>query len=261
MHCAQTAGRQRQLYVIFIIFFLLYLNESHEETEIFSQMDQCLEENMKKYPASSGLFLYRVWLLAKQERIDEAKKLLAWYSSNLTRISTKRQQEEYLMTLYLQWELTKKEHDKKEAASAALELQKQTDSLVASLVWLMTERDLSDAEKLRQCERLYRIYGAKPIIYAYAAKICRENPDEIRRTGEFWIQLLSYMLRYSCLTAELANQYLTLPLAGIENAQLLYHVMKRMYRSCKDNQVLTLICSALIRMGKNFTCICLLDLS
>lgn len=50
----------------------------------------------------------------------------------------------------------------------------------------MTERDLSDAEKLRQCERLYRIYGAKPIIYAYAAKICRENPDEIRRTGEFW---------------------------------------------------------------------------
>ena len=47
------------------------------------------------------------------------------------------------MTLYLQWELTKKEHDKKEAASAALELQKQTDSLVASLVWLMTERDLS----------------------------------------------------------------------------------------------------------------------
>lgn len=133
-------------------------------------MDQCLEENMKKYPASSGLFLYRVWLLAKQERIDEAKKLLAWYSSNLTRISTKRQQEEYLMTLYLQWELTKKEHDKKEAASAALELQKQTDSLVASLVWLMTERDLSDAEKLRQCERLYRIYGAKPIIYAYAAK-------------------------------------------------------------------------------------------
>ena len=53
------------------------------------------------------------------------------------------------MTLYLQWELTKKEHDKKEAASAALELQKQTDSLVASLVWLMTERDLSDAEKLR----------------------------------------------------------------------------------------------------------------
>lgn len=58
-------------------------------------------------------------LLAKQERIDEAKKLLAWYSSNLTRISTKRQQEEYLMTLYLQWELSKKEHDKKEAASAA----------------------------------------------------------------------------------------------------------------------------------------------
>ena len=247
----RSDGRPPKAVVRYLYHLLLaYLNESHEETEIFSQMDQCLEENMKKYPASSGLFMYRVWLLAKQERIDEAKKLLAWYSSNLTRISTKRQQEEYLMTLYLQWELTKKEHDKKEAASAALELQKQTDSLVASLVWLMTERDLSDAEKLRQCERLYRIYGAKPIIYAYAAKICRENPDEIRRTGEFWIQLLSYMIRYSCLTAALAKQYLALPLAGIENAQLLYHVMKRMYRSCKDKQVLTLICSALIRMGK-----------
>ena len=157
----RSDGRPPKAVVRYLYHLLLaYLNESHEETEIFSQMDQCLEENMKKYPASSGLFLYRVWLLAKQERIDEAKKLLAWYSSNLTRISTKRQQEEYLMTLYLQWELTKKEHDKKEAASAALELQKQTDSLVASLVWLMTERDLSDAEKLRQCERLYRIYGA-----------------------------------------------------------------------------------------------------
>ena len=76
-------------------------------------------------------------------------------------------------------------------------------------------------EKLRQCERFVSHLRCKsPIIYAYAAKICRENPDEIRRTGEFWIQLLSYMLRYSCLTAALAKQYLTLPLAGIENAQL-----------------------------------------
>ena len=33
---------------------------------------------------------------------------------------------------------------------------------------------------------------------------------------------------------------------GIENAQLLYNVMKRMYRSSKDKQVLTLICAALI---------------
>ena len=175
----RSDGRPPKAVVRYLYHLLLaYLNESHEETELFSQMDQCLEENMKKYPASSGLFLYRVWLLAKQERIDEAKKLLAWYSSNLTRISTKRQQEEYLMTLYLQWELTKKEHDKKEAASAALELQKQTDSLVASLVWLMTERDLSDAEKLRQCERLYRIYGAKPIIYAYCLLYTSDAADE-----------------------------------------------------------------------------------
>lgn len=81
----RSDGRPPKAVVRYLYHLLLaYLNESHEETEIFSQMDQCLEENMKKYPASSGLFLYRVWLLAKQERIDEAKKLLAWYSSNLT---------------------------------------------------------------------------------------------------------------------------------------------------------------------------------
>ncbi len=229
---------------------LAYLNESHEETGIFSQMDQCLEENMKKYPSNAGLYLYRVWLLAKQERTDEADHLLSWYRSNLTRTTTKRQQEEYLMTLYLQWKLTGRDTDRKEATAAALELQRHTDSLVASLVWLVTETDLGAAEKLRQCERMYRIYGAKPIIYAYAAKICREEPGEIRRVDEFMMQLLSYMIRYSCLTPELVRQYLSLSLAGVENPQLLYHVMKRMYTSFKDKRVLTLICSALIRMGK-----------
>lgn len=244
-------GRPPKSIVCYLYRLLLaYLNESHEETGIFSQMDQCLEENMKKYPSSAGLYLYRVWLLAKQDRMDEAERLLFWYHSNLTRIVTKRQQEEYLMTLYLQWELSKKESDRKEAADVALELQRQTDSLIASLVWLATEKDLSAAEKLRQCERMYRIYGAKPIIYAYAAKICREEPSEIKRVGEFWIQLLSYMLRYSCLTPELAEQYLSLSLAGVENSQLLYQVMKRMYTSFKDKRVLTILCSALIRMGK-----------
>ena len=247
----RSDGRPPKAVVCYLYRLLLaYLNESHEETEIFSQMDQCLEENMKKYPSSSGLYLYRVWLLAKQDRIDEAERLLSWYRSNLTRAVTKRKQEEYLMTLYLQWELSKKESDRREVVAAALELQRQTDSLIASLVWLRTEKDLSVAERLRQCERMYRIYGAKPIIYAYAAKVCREEPDEIKRVGEFWIQLLSYMLRYSCLTPALAKQYLSLSLAGVENPQLLYQVMKRMYISFKDKRVLTLLCSALIRMGK-----------
>lgn len=247
----RSNGRPPKAIVRYLYRLLLaYINESHEETGIFSQMDQCLEENMKKYPSSSGLYLYRVWLLAKQDRIDEAERLLSWYRANLIRTSTKRQQEEYLMTIYLQWELTGKDTDRKEAAAVALELQRQTDSLVASLVWLMTENDLSAAEKLRQCERMYRIYGAKPIIYAYAAKVCREKPGEIKRVGEFWMQLLSYMLRYSCLTPELAERYLSVSLAGAENPQLLYQVMKRMYASYKDKRVLTLICSALIRMGK-----------
>lgn len=229
---------------------LAYLNESHEETMIFSQMDQCLEENIKKYPASPGLHLYRVWLLAKQERIPQAQRLLSWYRSNLIRISTRRQQEEQVLIFYLQWMLTKKDSDRQEATRAAQELLKITDSLTASLVWLAAEKDLGAAEKLRQLERMYRIYGAKPIIYAYAAAICRQEPGEVKKTGEFWIQLLSYMLRYGCLTRELAEQYLELPLARVENTLLLYQVMKRMYACYKDRRILTLICSALIRMGK-----------
>lgn len=244
-------GRPPRAIVRYLYHLLLaYLNESHEETQIFSQMDQCLEENMKKYPASSELYLYRVWLFAKQDRIDEAQRLLSWYRANLTRTNTKRQQEELILTLYLQWLLSKKDADRKEAAVASMELQKQTDSLVASLVWLMTETELSASEKLRQLERMYRIYGAKPIIYACAAKICRNEPSEATRISEFWMQLLSYMLRYSCLTPELAVQYLSLPLAGVENPRLLYQVMKRMYTCYKDKRVVTLICSALIRMGK-----------
>lgn len=246
----RSVGQPPKAIVRYLYRLLLaYINESHEESVIFSQMDQCLEENSKRYPACFGLHLYRAWLFLQQGRVREAGKLLDWCRANLERTPGSRESD-YALVLYLESLLTRREADRLRAAETMQELLKTDQSLVTGMIWMFVNPDFSSDDRLRLLEELYKRFGAKPILYACAARLYREEPGQVKRAGEFQLQVLSYMLRYGCLTQELAEQYLSLPLVGLENAALLYQLMKRLYACYKDNRVLSLICSALIRLGR-----------
>lgn len=247
-----TSGqRGKELKETFIGLYrmlLEYLNCSYEKDVMVAALDRSLTSCIKKYPGVIGLHLMRTWLLLESDHRKEARALLEWCRDT---IAKKRSEipVEYCVFLYLDASLRQDSRVTENACKIIHKYFEAVPHLLIALVELFANHENNDESVLEYLEELQTTYGSSPAVYALAAQIYRRRPELMRAESDFMLYVFNYMVKYQCCPEFLVNSFLR-KVPQMKPGRLLLAVLQRLYRERKSTQILTAVCSMLVRQGK-----------
>ncbi len=198
--------------------------------------------------------LFQAQLLLVSQRFNEAKWIIDHVANDL-----KIQRKEptlysyylYLTTLYL-----RDEEYINEVAAEVEDMYKRNRNdyrILWTLMYLDEDLSSNHSQKIELIEEQYRNGCRSPIMYVEAYQYYVNNPVTLNRLNEFEIQILTWAARNGLMNNELCKQVLYLCARTKEFSEGLLRLLIRIYRINEDPDVVSAICSMLIREGKTDT--------
>ncbi len=195
--------------------------------------------------------LFQAQLLLVSQRFNEAKWIIDHVASDL-----KIQRKEptlysyylYLTTLYL-----RDEAYINEVAAEVEDMYKRNRNDYRILWTLMyLDEDLSNnhSQKIELIEEQYKNGCRSPIMYVEAYQYYVSNPVTLNKLGDFEVQILKWATKNGLMNNELCKQVLYLCARIKEFSQGLLNLLISIYRINEDPDVVSAICSMLIKESK-----------
>ncbi len=195
--------------------------------------------------------LFQSQLLLVSQRFNEAKWIIDHVANDLKiqrKDPTLYSYYLYLTTLYL-----RDEAYINEVAAEVEELYKENRDdyrILWTLLYLDEELSNNHSQKIELIEEQYRNGCRSPIIYVEAYQYYVNNPVTLNRLGEFEIQILLWAAKNGLMNNELCKQVLYICARTKEFSEHLLNLLIRIYRINEDPDVVSAICSMLIKEGK-----------
>ena len=198
--------------------------------------------------------LFQAQLLLVSQRFNEAKWIIDHVANDL-----KIQRKEptlysyylYLTTLYL-----RDEEYINEVAAEVEDMYKRNRNdyrILWTLMYLDEDLSSNHSQKIELIEEQYKNGCRSPIMYVEAYQYYVNNPVTLSRLNEFEIQILTWAARNGLMNNELCKQVLYLCARTKEFSEGLLKLLIRIYRINEDPDVVSAICSMLIREGRTDT--------
>ncbi|HCM92813.1 MAG TPA: hypothetical protein DIS78_09645 [Lachnospiraceae bacterium] len=198
--------------------------------------------------------LFQAQLLLVSQRFNEAKWIIDHVANDL-----KIQRKEptlysyylYLTTLYL-----RDEEYINEVAAEVEDMYKRNRNdyrILWTLMYLDEDLSSNHSQKIELIEEQYKNGCRSPIMYVEAYQYYVNNPVTLSRLNEFEIQILTWAARNGLMNNELCKQVLYICARTKEFSEGLLKLLIRIYRINEDPDVVSAICSMLIREGKTDT--------
>ncbi|MCR5000257.1 MAG: DUF5717 family protein [Lachnospiraceae bacterium] len=195
--------------------------------------------------------LFQAQLLLVSQRFNEAKWIIDHVASDL-----KIQRKEptlysyylYLTTLYL-----RDEAYINEVAAEVEDMYKRNRNdyrILWTLMYLDEDLSSNHAQKIELIEEQYKNGCRSPIMYVEAYQYYVNNPVTLSRLNDFEIQILTWAARNGLMNNELCRQILYLCARTKDFSEGLLKLLIRIYRINEDPDVVSAICSMLIKEGK-----------
>ncbi len=241
-------GMSRESVLSLYRMLLEYLNCNYEKEMMVATLDRSLTNCIKKHPGEICLHLMRTWLLLESGHRKEARALLEWCRNTIAK-NRAEIPVEYCAFLYLDASLRE---DKRVTENACKIIHKYFEAvphLLIALIELFANHEDKDEEVLTYLEELQKAYGSSPLVYALASQIYRRRPDLMNPESDFMLYVFNYMVKYQCCPEFIVSSFLR-KLPQMKTGRLLLSVLKRLYKERKSTQVLTAVCSILVRQGK-----------
>lgn len=118
------------------------------------------------------------------------------------------------------------------------------------LLYLSEDFRKSDKAKWDFLEDLFQTGCKSPVLYIETLTLLNANPALLRKLGRFEQQALFYGVAQGILKREVADQLVFLAGKVKEYSRTLFKILEGLYEKKKDVQVLTEICTLLIKGGK-----------
>lgn len=118
------------------------------------------------------------------------------------------------------------------------------------LLYLKPEYSYSAAKKWMFLEEQFKRGCHSPIIYIEAFQLIAVNPTLLMKLEEFEVQVLYYIVRKGILTRPIADQIHCLIPKMKEYSGLYYRMLTACYEIVQDREILTAICTLLMKGGK-----------
>ena len=161
---------------------------------------------------------------------------------------------EYCAYLYLKALYDKKE-DSIRTAAETIRFYYESESHDWRLLWFLLNTDTryekNAGYKLREIREQFMSGCHSPILYYEAVCIYNEEPVLLRELKEFEIQALNYGIRNFILTKELMRQYTYLAGKSKDFHPIVFHNLTKLYERYHNTDILSVICSILIKGLKN----------
>jgi hypothetical protein len=115
------------------------------------------------------------------------------------------------------------------------------------LLYIDKKYDINKALKLEDIREQYRSGCRSPILYFEAAVIFNEEPSLLHELQEFELQVLGWDIKNDYISEETAMQYSYLAGKKKNFSGPVHNCLVQLYQKYKNKEVLTAICSLLIR--------------
>ncbi len=193
-------------------------------------------------------YLVKAQVLLSVEKREEAVRILDYFIKNQMRDADKN------LDLYCYY-LYVRSLEKREAVFTANTLETvqaiyaETGSDISLWVLLyMDERyDLNRSLKYTMIKEQFRRGTRSPRLYFEALNVLNDQPRLLRVLNTFELQLLLFGARHDAISKGLAEQLVELALLEKKYQPALYESLRLIYEKQADVQVLSALCSAMIR--------------
>lgn len=176
-------------------------------------------------------------LLKAEEFLEEDRLLGFWY---------------YLLAMQKVDSSNKELLSVKDAADSIRDLcRKHPKDAALFFLLLLTDMEYQDREARFEAIREFCTeYGFSALLLAEAAHLLYEDHLLLRELGEFELHILKTMLSNNCASGELIRRMTYLAAREKEIFPLLYQVFERACKDKKDDEVLSVLCTLLIRSNQ-----------
>ena len=195
--------------------------------------------------------LYRIYVLLQGDRQIRAEVLLQEVTQRKEELVIPQWKGLYLfLTGFTNTDKTYQEYVRDEIGDLFLAHQENW-----ILQWLILQVDgnrfRNDSEKLDAIRRQYVCGCISPVMYLEAWEILKKEPLMLRSLGDFEIRLLRFLCRENLINREICGQSAQLALRCQTYDQVLYGVLCSCFDKYPSKNMLTAICSMLIKGRKN----------
>lgn len=215
----------------------LWLKETKERVEKLMEMDD----------KDIGFKLFWVQLLITEERYNEAQWMLNQVDALL---EGEFRPALYCYYLYLTTLLNREEEYIDEVAAQVERIFTQNDHnwrIAWLLLYLSEEYMRSPSKKWLILEEQFRLGCSSPVLYIEGWNLLAANPTLLMQLDGFELQVLSYAAKKELLTPEVIEQVIYLSSKQRMYDERLFFVLKACYVCTPSDQVLSAICTLLIK--------------
>lgn len=217
-----------------------YVNESEGLLEQVITLSETRQEEFK---------LQRIHLLIISGEEEKSEQLLKEYAVTAEKW---RQSEPVLYCgyLYLLALLHKDETSIADALHTMKEVYETNRNewkILWCLLYIDKKYDVNKALKLEAIREQYKSGCRSPILYFEAAVVFNEEPSLLHELQDFELQVLGWDIKYDYISEETAMQYSYLAGKKKNFSKPVHNCLVKIYQKYKNKEVLTAICSLLIR--------------
>lgn len=252
-HRVVRTGRRLELKRLTVELVRLYQSVKMKKmsTDLWRSQTREVVDRMKRIEDKNpAVRLYQAHLLITEERFDEA----GWILDHLDITPDENMPELYCYYLYLS-----SLYQRSETVTAEVTIQMEDLHRVYRdnwriawlLLFLSPTLGRSVSQKWLFLEDQFRHSGSSPVLYLEALHLANFSPTLLMKLDTYELQLLHFGARNGILSEDLIGHLVYL--AGKEKyyRESLFRILKNCYERKSDPQLLTAICSLLIKGNKS----------
>ncbi len=230
--------------------YLEYQDKTYEDQIILAAMESEAASLIKHYPDELRLYLFRAWLHMEQNQKEQAKKLLSWVKEPAAQ-NRDSHLENYCLYLFLNAVLTGDE-------AAFTNMQKlihkyfgEHNSTILALLELQVNPDYTKKPEMAlEFLRSQFEKGSKsPLLYSMACRIFSHEPGLLHQMDAFEIMVFFYGAKRKIVKKDLILKMLEVPVGQKRYLPVYYMMLTKLYDYEENDQLLSAICSLLIKTG------------
>ena len=230
--------------------YLEYQDKTYEDQIILAAMESEAASLIKHYPDELRLYLFRAWLHMEQNQKEQAKKLLSWVKEPAAQ-NRDSHLENYCLYLFLNAVLTGDE-------AAFTNMQKlihkyfgEHNSTILALLELQVNPDYTKKPEMAlEFLRSQFEKGSKsPLLYSMACRIFSHEPGLLHQMDAFEIMVFFYGAKRKIVKKDLILKMLEAPVGQKRYLPVYYMMLTKLYDYEENDQLLSAICSLLIKTG------------
>lgn len=252
-----TDRREKNELSISLVENYLKFRSNHITIEEYVEKTEEILKALEKIEYTKNLELFKIHSFLIQGEEEKAKELLVSFDEEKEKLENE-QIDVFCGYMYLKALVLKQESDVDEAVKMISKHYKQEYrkwNILWYLLFLDKRFESNKTAKLRAIREQFDNGCHSPVLYYEVCSIYNESPTMLKELDPFSIQVINMGIRLQCLTEKVTDIFVNLSGKQKKFHYLIFKNLVALYHQYEKNEILSSICSMLIKgekIGKEY---------